>query len=90
MSTTKIFIGNDLLSELDQLEDYVKWSSEFMKVEEFEPAEEAMAKMIAFIRRVPKAETLCILESTEYALDVSAILYKYWGVDIDLRRSTSR
>ena len=69
-----------VLAELNQLDNYVGWSAHFMKPEESEPAEIALAKVDAFVRFVTESETARVLCSEEYSKYVAASLGELQGI----------
>lgn len=81
MPTKHEIVSDDVLTDLDRLDDYIDWSAHFMKSEEFEPAEIALANLASFVRQVSKAETERILNSEEFAMCVVAELHDQWGED---------
>jgi len=75
---------------LDQLENYVDWSASFMKPNEYEPAEIALAKVSAFVRFVSESESVRILRSEEYTDYVTAALIEWRSDYSDPKKPTLR
>ena len=79
MCISRGFVSDDILKELNRLEDYIDWSTDFIRPAEYEAAEIALANLISFVCCVSKPETQRILKSNEYAEHVDGLLYDRWG-----------